>query len=119
MGLVLDSVSDSDKTPSSRCLMLSAIIGSIWVDVDWGANPVGGLSWALVSSISGCVGAFRAPGVFALVCMGTRVLSLWVPWSGDVKFSSSLGVNVISFWSEGLFLPERLGSEGVVLPKLL
>ena len=117
--MVLDSVSDSDDTPSSRCLILSAITGLICVDVDRGTNSLGGLSWALVSSISWCEGAFGALGVFALVCMGTRVLSLGVPWSGDVKFSSSLGANVMSFGSKGAVLPERLGSEGVVLPELL
>lgn len=89
------------------------------MDVDWGANPVGGLSSALVFSISGFVGAFRAPGASALGCVGILVFSWGVPLSGEVEFSSSLGVNVMSFWSEGLLLPERLGSEGVVLPELL
>ena len=66
MGLVLDSVSDSDDTPSKRCLILSAITGLICVDVDRDTNSLGGLSWALVSSMLGCVGAF---GALWLVCL--------------------------------------------------
>ena len=55
---MLISVSDSNDTPSSKCLMLSAIVGLICVDVDWGMNSLGGLDWALVSSTVGCAGVF-------------------------------------------------------------
>ena len=47
---------------------------------------------------------FGALRVFALVCPGTRVLSLFgVPCSGGVVFPSPVGSNV-SFGSEGVVL---------------
>ena len=77
----------------------------------------GGLYWALVSSTVGCAGVFGVLRVFALVCLGTRVLSLFlVPFSGSVVFSSPLGANIVSFGSERVVLPERLGLRGWYIP---